>query len=273
MTSTQGHTGPAEHVDLSLQQFEGAWRLMCAAAPGHELMSDEGLFIAFSGCPVPFFNVALPTGASIGAEDLRSLGERAVAYASDRPVPWLFVVTHERLAPGVDAAAALERSGLAPIMPLTGMLAGHVASRDIPAGLSLALASTDHACEAAVAVNSLAYEMDLSAAKPLVGRRAFWDDHHLVTGSVEGKVVCSAAVMMVDGYRYVALVATEPAFQRRGFGDAAMRRALDVAAAAHGPAATVLHATDAGRPVYERMGYVPISSHTLYMEQRFLAAH
>ena len=32
----------------------------------------------------------------------------------------------------------------------------------------------------------------------------------------------------------------------------------------------MLHATDAGRPVYERMGYASISTHLLLMEKRFL---
>lgn len=87
MTMSQGYTAAPEHVDLSLRQFEGAWRLMCEAAPGHEIRSDEGLFVAFSGCPVPFFNVALPNGASLSADDLRALAERAVAYAADKSVP------------------------------------------------------------------------------------------------------------------------------------------------------------------------------------------
>ena len=52
-----------------------------------------------------------------------------------------------------------------------------------------------------------------------------------------------------------------------------MRRALENAASAHGEAPTVLHATEAGRPVYEPMGYSRISTHTLFMEKRFLGEH
>jgi predicted GNAT family acetyltransferase len=78
---------------------------------------------------------------------------------------------------------------------------------------------------------------------------------------------------MVDGLRYVALVATHPEHQRRGYADAAMRRALEVAAAAKGKCPTFLHATEAGRPVYTRMGYRAVSHHTLYMEAKFLAGH
>jgi predicted GNAT family N-acyltransferase len=52
-----------------------------------------------------------------------------------------------------------------------------------------------------------------------------------------------------------------------------MRHALEVAASAYGERPTVLHATDAGRPVYERMGYAPISTHTLYMDAAWLSEH
>jgi hypothetical protein len=52
-----------------------------------------------------------------------------------------------------------------------------------------------------------------------------------------------------------------------------MRHALDLAARAHGETPSVLHATNAGRPVYQRMGYVPISTHTLFIEKKFMAGH
>ena len=106
-----------------------------------------------------------------------------------------------------------------------------------------------------------------------MGTRAFWTDHVPVLGLVDGKPACCAAVMMVDDYRYVALVATDPEQQRRGYADAAMRRALEVAAQVHGDRPTVLHATEAGRPIYQRMGYTKIATHTVFMEKRFLTAH
>jgi len=71
----------------------------------------------------------------------------------------------------------------------------------------------------------------------------------------------------------VALVATDPAFQRRGYAEAAMRHALAVAAQRHGAGPTVLHATDAGRPIYARMGYATIATHTTFIDKRFLGAH
>ena len=83
--------------------------------------------------------------------------------------------------------------------------------------------------------------MDLNAGKDLIGRSSFWSGHAPVLGLAGGKPASAAAVVMVDGYRYVALVATDPAQQWRGYAEAAMRRALEVAASrtrrpAHVPA-------------------------------------
>ena len=273
MTMTHRNTATGDDVGLSLRQFSQAWRLMCTLAPAPQIVTGDGIEYIFSGCPVAFFNVALVTGRAVDDERLRTHAEAASAWAADKGVPWLLVVTHETLTPGVDAAAVLDRAGFVALMPLTGMVATQVTPIAAPSGLELMVPQDDAACAAAVDVNSAAYNMDLEAAKALVGRRAFWNGHFIVLGQADGRPASTAAVMMVDGLRYVALVATDPGYQRRGFGDAAMRRALELSAAAHGEVPTVLHATEAGRPVYERMGYVPIAAHTIFMEKRFAEGH
>jgi GNAT superfamily N-acetyltransferase len=263
-----------DRVDLSVRQFSEAWRLMCTGVAGHTAAVADGVEYIFSGCPIPFFNVAFPTGRNISAARLKAGADGARAWASDKGVAWLFLVTYEALAAGTDAAAILDGCGYAPMQALTGMIAQQVAPvTNIPDGLELTVPNDDSACGAVLDVNGLAYAMDLEAGKPLVGTRAFWANHFPVLGLAGGKPACSAAVMMVDGYRYVALVATDPAQQRRGFADAAMRRALELSARAHGERPTLLHATDAGRPVYERMGYESISTHTIFIEKRFLEGH
>jgi hypothetical protein len=263
-----------DHLDLSLRQFIEAWRLMCTGSPGHTAAVDDGIQYIFSGCPIPFFNVAVLTGRGLSAEALRSRAERACAWTSNKGVPWLFIVTHDTLDAGVDAASVLDACGLAPMMPLTGMLAQQVApAASIPDGLQLTVPQDDNGYSAIVEVNGLAYGMDLEAGKDLIGTRAFWAGHFPVLGLVGGKTASSAAVLMVDGYRYVALVATDPDQQRRGYAEAAMRLALEHSADVHGERPTVLHATDAGRPIYQRMGYVAISAHTIFMEKTFLSGH
>lgn len=262
------------HVDLSLRQFTEAWRLMSADAPDAVGASGNGIEYVFSGLPIAFFNIAIVTGKDLSAEALSGSGQDACAFASGRDVPWMLIVTHEGLAPGVDAATALGACDLVPIMPLTGMLADVVTPAVAPpAGLGLNVPEDEVGCASTVDVNALAYGMDLEASRSLLGRPGFWKDHVLVIGTAEGAAASSTAVFSVDGYRYVALVATHPAFQRRGFASATMRHALEVAARTMGDQPTVLHATAAGRPVYERMGYEAISNHTVFMEKRFLEGH
>lgn len=238
------------------------------------MASDQGIDYVFCGLPVAFFNIAVPAGDELTADQLSDHGRRACAWASGRGVPWLFVVTHEMLGPGVDATEALGGCGLTPLMPLTGMIADELTDHGrAPVGLELTIAGDDSRCAAILDVNAAAYGMDLDAGKALVGKTSFWTGHVPMVGLAEGRPASCAAVLMVDGYRYVAMVATDPGHQRRGYGAAVMRGALDVAEASYGRSPTVLHATAAGLPVYERMGYRVISHHTVFMEQRFLTEH
>jgi GNAT superfamily N-acetyltransferase len=261
-------------VELSLRQFTQAWQLMAAGSPGYTRKVEAGIDYIFSGLPIGFFNVALLDGRRISGDALTSQGQAACAWASAWNVPWLLVVTHEALQPGVDATASLDSCGLAPMMALTGMIAKRIAPPSrVPEGLDLTVPHENERCAALIDLNSLAYGMSLDACKPVIGTRSFWKDHVPVVGWSGGMPASGAAVMMVDGYRYVALVATDPAHQRRGYAEAAMRRALDVAADQHGAVPSFLHATDAGRPIYARMGYSPVSTHTIFMENRFLEGH
>lgn len=263
-----------DDVDLSIQQFSQAWRLMCAGAPGLSLGGGEGVEYVFSGLPIPFFNIALVTARGTSADQLTSRAREARAWASDKGVPWLFVLTHEALGPDVDPAAVLGDCDLAPVMPLIGMLTERVTPpAKAPSGVDLAVPADDAGCSAILDINGAAYGMDFTAAKDLIGTSSFWASHFPVIGAVAGAPATTASVLMTESCRYVALVATEPAHQRRGLAEAAMRRALELSAAAHGERPTLLHATEAGRPVYERMGYRPISNHTVFMEKRFLTEH
>ncbi len=261
-------------VELSLSQVRDAWRLMCGASPGRAIEDVDGLSFIFSGLPIPFFNLAVVNGRNLSGDALRTHADTARAWAAGKGVPWFLLVTHEYLRPDTDASMVLDGCGLAPVMPLTGMLAERVTpATRAPQDLRLGVPRNDGGCAALVDLNGLAYSAPLEEAKPVIGRRRFWEDHFPVVGSVDGAPASCAAVLMVSGHRYVAMVATDPAQQRRGYAEAAMRHALDAAAGVHGDLPTVLHATEAGRPIYERMGYAAISRHTFFIDKAFLAGH
>ena len=263
-----------DDIDFSISQFGDAWRLMCSASSTHAIEEQKDVEYVFSGLPIPFFNIALVTTRNVSGAALESLGRSALTWPADKRVPWMFIVTHDALTPGVDAAPVLEPLGLVPLLPMTGMRAQRLApAARTASGLTLEVPADDPACESILDVNSAAYGMPLDACNATYGRRSFWTNHVPAIGRVDGTPVAAAAVFMVGGYRYVAMVATLPAQQRRGYAETVMRHALAVAAATHGEAPSTLHATDAGRPIYARMGYEPIASHTAFIEQRFLEGH
>jgi GNAT superfamily N-acetyltransferase len=263
-----------DDVDLSIGQFARAWRLMCDGAPKRSVARSEGVEYVFSGLPITFFNLALLTARGISSDQLKSHAREACGWASDKRVPWMFVLTHEALGPEQDAAALLDDCELAPVTTLTGMLAeGVTPPAHAPSGLELSVPANDAGCSAILDINGAAYGMDFAAAKDLIGTSSFWANHFPVIGASGGTPAVTASVLMTDSCRYVVLVATDPAQQRRGFADAALRRALELSGGEYGERPTVLHATEAGRPVYERMGYRTISNHTVFMEKRFLTGH
>jgi len=263
-----------EDVGFSIWQFSGAWKLLCGACPGYVADGNGATEYIFSSLPIPFFNVALVTARDISASALQTQARQACEWAAPRSVPWMFIVTHDALAHGVDAAPLLDACGLAPMLPMTGMRAQRIApATRFPEGLLLEVPADDDSCAAVFDVNAAAYGVSLDACKPTYGKQAFWGGHVPALGRIGGTPVASAAVFMVAGSRYVALVATMPEQQRRGYAEAVMRHALDVAATAHGEKPTFLHATDAGRPVYARMGYQPVAAHTAFIEKRFLEGH
>ena len=267
-------TRVSDDVEFSVAQFRDAWQLLCEGADGYVFEQTAAADYIFSGLPIPFFNAAVVTARDLSGDALRAHGRDACAWAASQAVPWMFVVTHDALAPGVDAVSVLDACGLAPMMPLTGMRAERIASRPVAAdGLQIEVPGDAAGLQSIIDVNSAAYGVPLDDSKPLLGNPLFWADHVPALGRVDGTAVASAAVMMVAGCRYVLLVATMPDRQRRGYAEAVMRHALDVAAATHGESPTTLHATDAGRPIYARMGYETIASHTAFIEKRFLEGH
>jgi GNAT superfamily N-acetyltransferase len=260
-------------VALSISQFRDAWRIFGRASAASRVETVAGVHYVFTGLPIPFFNVAVPAAGPLSAPALETTARGAIQWASDKGAPWLFVVTNENVEPGVDAPAVLDNCGLMALLPLTGMIATRIAPvASVPSGLQLEVAEDDAACCDAIDVNSAAYGMDLEASKPLFGRGSFWADQMLVVGRTGGAAATSAAVMLAGGHRYVALVATQPSHQKKGFAEAAMRHALSAAADKFGERPSFLHATDAGRPIYERMGYKPVATHTCFIDRKFMGA-
>lgn len=260
---------------FSTSTLVAAWRALCDTAPSSVRRTAEGVEFIFSGLPIGFFNAAIVTSPSASDSDLRRIGVEACRFAASHPVPWMLFITTDTLEAGTDADAALDACGMAPALTLIGMQTDSplTSARLVPAELQLTVPTSDEACRAVMNINSAAYGMDFSSGQVLMGRREFWEGHFPVVGLVDGRPVSTASVLMAEGVRYVSCVATHPDYQRRGYGNAATRYALELSARAHPKTPAVLHATEAGAPVYTRLGFEAIAKHPVYMEKRFLEQH
>ena len=86
----------------------------------------------------------------------------------------------------------------------------------------------------------------------------------LWVGWEEERPVSAAAAFVATGIINVTLVATLPEARRRGYGAALTWRAT----LCDPTRAALLLATDEGRPVYERMGYLPLFRFTVWSRKR-----
>jgi hypothetical protein len=215
-----------EGVALSISQFLDAWRIFGRACAGTRTEHAAGVDYIFTGLPIPFFNVAVLTSHFRGRAGTRrgAMHRRRTPLAVDR---------HARSSRGgrrCHGRARRLRPRAAPADDGDGPSYAHVLQPRLLDGLQLEVPEDDGGCGDVIDVNSAAYGMDLAASKPAFGRGAFWANHVAVLGRTGGVPATSAAVMLAGRHRYVALVATHPTYQKRGFAEAAMRHALSVSA-------------------------------------------
>ena len=247
-------------VEESVAQAIGAWRAYAAPLPAHEFQEQPGLSIAWGNADLAFYNAIFLTDRLAGSAD------RAVRFMGERKVPGMLLLCEslasEHLAGGglpPDLVVSFELTGMA-----SDRLVPPVAPRPLPEyrrtnNSELAAALSD--------INSHAYGSDVESGRAVMANPLLWGGDTWGYVAFEGdRPVASAATFLIDGRLYVALVATEPDAQRRGYAEGVMRYSLAEASAATGVSRMVLHATAAGRPIYERMGFHDTARFTAYMK-------
>ena len=86
----------------------------------------------------------------------------------------------------------------------------------------------------------------------------------MFVGLADGRGMCGSTSIVAHGMNHVEWVATMPEARGRGYG-AAITWAATLA---NDAIPAMLIASDMGRPVYERMGYVVLDRWTLFIGQR-----
>jgi GNAT superfamily N-acetyltransferase len=263
---------PSQFASETLEshsQLTAFWSYLAQAMEHGEIDRAPGVEFLWGNVVIPFFNVAFVHEPVADAADWARRLEASAAFAEPRKNAWLLIAADDALEPlsPEERDAAVAGIGLAPFMRLTGMIADQWTGRDSHPSLALSVASDTDGYIAMNAINIAAYELPAGMGDGSMDRKEIFAPGFPVVGSVNGDPASCTLTVPVDGRLYVAFVATKPNHRRQGFAEICMKRSLDLASAASGLKRTVLHASDAGRPVYERMGYRAVAGYTAYMPQ------
>ncbi|MFI9155892.1 GNAT family N-acetyltransferase [Streptomyces sp. NPDC053367] len=253
----------------SVEQLTVVWRAMVLDRdPAADVRDLPGIAVRWADCRFAFWNCVTLTEAGPDEGLLgRRLQEAAdIMRAKSRPgFLWVFdgLLDGEARAE-LDAAA--ERAGLAYAFPGVGM-AGDLLPLPEPAHpeLTFVRVTTDADLRAYADLNSRAYGFPPEDGRDGLDGSTLWKERvYAYLGLRDGVPVTCAATVEAEGRLFVVLVATDPGFERRGYGEAVTRKALYEGARVTGLTRATLHATAAGAPVYPRIGFVPNSPIRFY---------
>ncbi|MEU7414260.1 GNAT family N-acetyltransferase [Streptomyces sp. NPDC042638] len=248
----------------SMEQLAVVWRAMVLDRDTDADVRDlPGIAVRWADCRFAFWNCLTLTDVDADTALVEQrLGQAAdIMRAKKHPgFLWLFEdLLADEARPRVRAAA--ERAGLAYAFPGTGM-AGDLlpVPESSHPDLTFVRVTTDEQLRAYADLNSRAYGFPLEDGRDGLLGSALWKNQvHAYLGVRDGAAVTCAATVEAEGRLFVVLVATAPEWERRGYGEAVTRKALYEGAKATGLTRATLHATEAGAPVYPRIGFRPNS--------------
>jgi hypothetical protein len=226
-----------------------------ARAMGDPVVRTDDLVFGGRGLSHPMFNqcVLLRPVTSIGRAALEEQVARCLAFGSPISI-WSLWPT------GDLSRLGLVLGGHPPLMARpAGPPAG---STEGPSGLRITEALDDQGVATFARTASVGFGLQLGEdAKPAFDARVLGTGWRAWVGWMDGEPVATAASRAAHGVNLVEIVSTLAAARGRGIG-----AAVTWAATLGDPGLTaVLLASDLGRPVYTRMGYLTLSRATLWL--------
>lgn len=197
------------------------------------------------------------------AMDLRTRLAAACEDAKAHQLPWALYLYE----PYVAGLSAEELSGIAAEFGLARLMGVDVMTGDVNLlrapvrplpSLEYRRVLDRQDSAIALDINLRSYGMPAAMGESVLETNAYFSDPQREFGFLafaDGTAVSTATVIELDGWLYVALVATDPEHRQRGYAEAVMRHALQAAASELKISRTALDASVAGAPIYHRMGY------------------
>jgi GNAT superfamily N-acetyltransferase len=255
-------------VIVSLQLFVAIWRRFVGGFTGNQIEDMDALTVLWANTPFPFWNFVFISDAVHSTEQLKTAVDAATAIAATKQHPGLICVCLSLLDRWAreQSNRILAATGHSISMPMTGMITGHFPlALTCPASLRIERVTN---FQILTELNSQAYGVPLEAARSSTLSEEFALGAFIYLGYEADRPVCTAAVIAQEDVLYLALVATHEDARNKGYGEAIVRHALQKGHEATRFSKAALHATDMGRPVYERIGFQPVANFRWYIQKR-----
>jgi ribosomal protein S18 acetylase RimI-like enzyme len=235
-----------------------AWRAYAEAFPTSFAAKHADMDVDCGGIAVPLFNSAYPkTEEVLDGAELKRLMKEFGQILTARGIPGLLFVRSDR----VNSAAGVE-----PLFRMPGMVAGELAAPKRGAKELDIREVRDLEMAAAISrLNAEAHGMSLEDAEAMTCLNLWRPPNHGFLLYENGKAVAAGSVTFVEGVSYVGWMATHMEFRGRGYAEAILRHMDAFMKQKYAVQESVLHATEMGRPIYERIGFRAVDEFAGYL--------
>ncbi|MGZ6751478.1 MAG: GNAT family N-acetyltransferase [Nocardioides sp.] len=236
---------------------------LASARPGFGHDGHPDLDTWHTAVPHPIFNGIC--GARFAPEDEARRTREALAPYLERGLPFLWWGTPSSMTPTI-AATLLEAGLVADVSP--GMhldLRGLVATAPLARGVRIRVA-THAELPVVAAVMAEGFDFPTEMVAPILRLMAPVEDRTFlhVLAELDGTPVAVGTAWVTGTTVGLYNIATLEAARGRGIGYAVTAALLE-AGRGHGCTDAVLHATEMGRPVYERLGFDEVCSMPMFV--------
>ncbi len=249
------------------ENLRESFRIIAASRVAGEVRELPGVSIASAGVAFQMFNAAFLSGPVATEAELARCILMCSLQFNARGLEWSFWVCEDWLAPKAHRRLrqVFERHGLRRTTELPGMVAEKLSApkRPLPE-MEVRRVNDARTGDDFRGIGSVCFHVPIAWFNEVFDQDSVWDRFAGYVGYVDGLPVATAATIACGDTIGVYNVGTLPEHQRRGYGEAVMRHALEEAERERPSRPVVLQSTQAGLALYERMGFRTVARFSVY---------
>jgi GNAT superfamily N-acetyltransferase len=233
-----------------------AWKLMTGRFPGSNFERIGAITSTFANLPLSFFNISSQHQPAKTEANLRGVLSAMHQRSRQSAHPSMVALCENWIPPNWQQIAAEEGFNFS--LNMTGMAANALLPpRRPPPKLTYRRVQEKAQARDLAMINAQAYGMPEHLWECLCNLHLWQPDSYAYVAYSNGKAIATASSLPVGKVMYIALVATLPGHQGKGYAEAVLRQAIEQGQSGMGQRRIVLHASDLGLPLYQSMGFEP----------------